>query len=65
MSEDHEALRREAERAGLTRLSETHWAQLAKARAAAEQLIRSIPRHLPMYDEPAHIFRALQEREHD
>ena len=65
MSEDHEALQHEAERAGLTRLSETHWTQLVKARMAAEQLIRSIPRHLPMYDEPAHIFRALQGREHD
>lgn len=59
MSEDHDALQREAERAGLIHLSETHWAQFAKARASAEQLIRDIPRHLHMYDEPAHIFRAL------
>ena len=55
MSEDHDALQREAERAGLIHLSETHRAQLAKARASAEQLIRDIPRHLHMYDEPAHI----------
>ena len=65
MIEYHEALQHEAERAGLTRLSETHWAQLAKAKASAEQLIRGIPRHLHMYDEPAHIFRAVTRREHD
>jgi hypothetical protein len=65
MTEDHDAFQQEAERAGLTRLSETHGAQFAKAKAAAEQLIRRIPRHLHMYDEPAHVFRALQRREHD
>ena len=65
MTEDHEALQREAERAGLTQLSGAHWAQLAKAKASAEQLIRGIPRHLHVYDEPAHIFRAVQRCEHD
>ncbi len=65
MIEDHDALQHEAERAGLTQLSETHWAQLAKAKAAAEQLLHAIPRHLHMYEEPAHIFRAVQRREHD
>ena len=65
MSEHHDALRQDAEHAGLTQLAETHWAQLAKAKASAEQLIRDIPRHLHMYDEPAHIFRAAQGQEHD
>lgn len=65
MIEDHDALQHEAERAGLTQLSETHWAQIAKAKASAEQLIRGIPRHLHMYDEPAHIFQAVRRREHD
>ena len=65
MTEDHDALQHEAERAGLTQLSETHWTQIAKAKASAEQLIRGIPRHLHMYDEPAHIFRAVQRREYD
>ena len=65
MSEDHDALQRDAERAGLTQLSETHWAQLAKAKVSAERLIRDIPRHLHVYDEPAHVFRAVQRREHD
>ena len=65
MIEDHDALQHEADRAGLTQLSETHWAQFAKAKASAEQLIRGIPRHLHMYDEPAHVFRAVQRREHD
>lgn len=65
MIEDHETLRQEVERAGLAQLSETHWVQLAKAKASAEQLIRGIPRHLHVYDEPAHIFRAVLRREHD
>ena len=65
MIDDHDALQHEAERAGLTQVSETHWVQLAKAKASAEQLIRGIPRHLHMYDEPAHIFRAAPRREHD
>lgn len=65
MNEDHDALRQEAERAGLTQLSEIHWAQFVKAKSSAERLIRGIPRDLHMYDEPAHVFRALQRREHD
>ena len=65
MSEDHDALRRAAEQAGLTRLAQTHRAQLARARASAERLIRGIPRHLHLYDEPAHVFRAVPGRERD
>ena len=65
MPENHDALQHEAERAGLTQLLETHWTQLAKAKASAEQLIRDIPRQLHVYDEPAHIFRAVRRREHD
>lgn len=61
MSEDHDALQWEAEQAGLRQFSENHWAQFAKAKASAEQLIRGIPRHLHMYEEPAHIFRASEE----
>ena len=61
MSEDRDAFQREAEQAGLTQFSETHWAQFAKAKASAEQLVRGIPRHLHVYEEPAHIFRASEE----
>ena len=61
MSEDREVLQQEAEQAGLRQFSEKHWAQFAKAKASAEQLIRGIPRHLHMYEEPAHIFRASEE----
>ena len=65
MAEDHEALQHEAERAGLTQLSRAYPAQLAKAKASAERLIRDIPRHLHVYDEPAHIFQAAQRHTHD
>lgn len=65
MTEDYAALQQETERAGLTQLFETHPAQVVKAKASAEQLIRGIPRHLHMYDEPAHLFRAAARREHD
>ncbi len=58
MTED---LKREAERAGLTNLSEQYLAQLANAKAAAERALSHIPRHLHMYDEPAHTFRASEE----
>ena len=65
MTDEHQALRFEVQRAGLVKLLETHRADLEKANAAAEQLISSIPRDLHMYDEPAHVFRATQGREHD
>ena len=61
MTEDRDTLRQEAEQAGLRQFSEKHWAQFAKAKASAEQLIRGIPRHLHVYAEPAHIFRASEE----
>jgi hypothetical protein len=63
--DEHQAFRLEAQRAGLSRLLETRWAELEKAKASAERLISGIPRGLHMYDEPAHIFRAVQRREHD
>ena len=61
MAEDHEALRREAEQCGLTNLSDQHLAQLAKAKASAECLLRAIPRDLNAYQEPAHVYRANEE----
>ena len=61
MSQDRDTLQREAEHAGLTQFSEKHWAQFAKAKASAEQLVSGIPRHLHMYEEPAHTFRAGEE----
>ena len=61
MSQDRDALQREAEQAGLTKFSEKHWAQFAKAKASAEQLVSGIPRHLYVYEEPAHTFRASEE----
>ena len=61
MSEDRDTLQQEAEQAGLRQFSQKHWAQFANAKASAEQLIRGIPRHLHVYEEPAHIFRASEE----
>ena len=61
MSQDRDALQREAEQAGLTKFPEKHWAQFAKAKASAEQLVSGIPRHLHVYEEPAHTFRASEE----
>jgi hypothetical protein len=61
MTENHDELRHEAERAGLTRLSDKHLAQFAKAKAAADRLLSRIPRDLPMSEEPAHTFRASEE----
>jgi hypothetical protein len=58
MAEDRDALRQEAERFGLTNLSEHHMAQFAKAKAAATRFVATIPRDFPMYVEPAHVFRA-------
>lgn len=61
MNQDRDALEWEAEQAGLRHFSEKHWAQFAKAKASAEQLVNGIPRHLHMYEEPAHTFRASEE----
>ena len=61
MTEDRDALQREAEQAGLANLSDKHLTQFAKAKAAAARLVSAIPRDLPMYVEPAHTFRASQE----
>ena len=61
MPDDEAELKREVERAGLTNLSGQQFAQAAKAKAAAEQLVQRIPHDLHVYDEPAHTFRASEE----
>jgi hypothetical protein len=58
MSEDHAALQREAERLGLSKFLEQYPEQFARARAAAARFLDSVPRDLPVQDEPAHTFRA-------
>ena len=65
MTDEKQALRLEARRAGLIQVLETHRVELEKARASAERLISDIPRGLHVYDEPAHVFRAVQGRECD
>ena len=61
MTEDRDALKHEAERVGLTNLSDAHLVQFANAKAAAERMVSSIPRNLHTYNEPAHTFRASEE----
>jgi hypothetical protein len=61
MPEDRDTLRQEAERVGLTNLSEQQMAQFAKAKAAAVRYINNIPRDFPWHVEPAHVFRADME----
>jgi hypothetical protein len=61
MTEDRDALEREAARAGLTKLSDKHLAQFGKAKASAERMLSGIPRDLHMYVEPAHTFCADEE----
>jgi len=53
VTDEKQALRLEARRAGLVHVLETHGEELEKARASAERLISDIPRGLHMYDEPA------------
>lgn len=58
MIEDRDELIQEAERVGLTNLTDQQLAQFAKAKTSYERLVNVIPRELHMYDEPAHTFRA-------
>jgi hypothetical protein len=61
MTQETDELRQQATRLGLSQLSETHLAQFARARAAAERMLSRIPRDLHMYEEPAHTYRASEE----
>ena len=63
MIEDRDELKQEAERLGLTNLTDEQLAQFAEAKASAEVLAGGIPRDLHMYEEPAHTFRASVEAE--
>ena len=61
MIEDRDELKQEAERLGLTNLTDEQLAQFAKAKASSEQLVNGMTHDLHMYDEPAHTFRAGEE----
>ncbi len=63
MIKDRDRLKQEAERLGLTNLTEEQLAQFAEAKASAELLAGGIPRDLHMYKEPAHTFHASEEAE--
>lgn len=56
MSQDHAALQREAERLGLQKFLAQYPEQFARAREAAARFLDSVPRDLPLSDEPAHTF---------
>lgn len=55
---DSSELKREADRFGLSNLTERQMEQFAKARATADGLVNGVSRDLHMYNEPAHTFRA-------
>ena len=63
MIENREALIQEADRLGLSGLTDEQLAQFAEAKASAELWVSGIPRDLHMYEEPAHIFHAGEEAE--
>ena len=58
---DAKNLQAEAQKLGLTQLSDHQLAQLAKAKAASERMVNGIPRNFHPYDEPAHVYRAGEE----
>ena len=53
--------RAEAARYGLTRLSAPQLTEFARAKAAAQRAVDSIPRNFHACDEPAHVYRAGEE----
>ena len=61
MINDRDKLKQEAERLGLTNLTDEQLAQFAEAKASAELLAGGITRDLHMYEEPAHTFHASEE----
>lgn len=61
MPDEQAELKQEAQRIGLTNLSETQLDQLANAKAAAERMVQGIPREFKPSHEPAHTFRAHAE----
>ncbi len=58
MADEQAGLQQEAQRIGLTNLSEKQLAQMAKAKAAAERMVNGVPRDFQPSEEPAHTFRA-------
>ena len=61
MTDNLHHLKAEAQRFGLTQLSDPQLAQFANAKVAAERMIDGIPRDFHAYDEPAHVYRASEE----
>ena len=61
MTERLDDLRAEAAQYGLSQLSDAQLTQFANAKAAAARMVGGIPRDLPAYDEPAHVYRAGEE----
>ena len=61
MTDNLDHLKAEAQRFGLTQLSDHQLAQFANAKTAAEQMLNGIPRNFHAYDEPAHVYRASEE----
>jgi len=54
-------LRDKARALGLERLSEEHLAQFERATTSMERHLQRLPRHIPVAQEPAHVYRAKRE----
>ncbi|ETW94535.1 MAG: hypothetical protein ETSY1_34435 [Candidatus Entotheonella factor] len=61
MTDNLDDVKAEAEQFGLTPRSDHQLAQIARAKAAAQQMISGVPREFHAYDEPAHAYRASEE----
>ncbi len=61
MSTDSSDIKQRAEAIGLTKLTDKHLAQLAKATQSAAQRKQQLTVDLEIADEPSHIFRAKGE----
>lgn len=61
MSNDSSDIKQRAEAIGLTKLSDKHLEQLAKATQSAAQRKQQLTVDLEIADEPSHVFRAKEE----
>ena len=60
MSTDSSDIKQRAEAIGLTKLTDKHLAQLAKATQSAAQRKQQLTVVLEIADEPSHVFRAKE-----
>lgn len=61
MSTDSSDIKQRAEAVGLTKLTDQHLAQLARATQSAAQRKQQLTIDLEIADEPSHVFRAKED----